>query len=110
MTKKELEKNTLKVALGNELSIEFVNEILFEYKFKRVDFVTEPGDFSVRGGIVDVFSFSHDEPYRIEFFGDEVDSIEPLMSKLNSLPSALKKLVLFQMLQINLLKKNVRVS
>ena len=65
VTKKELEKNTLKVAVGNELSIDFVNEVLFEYKFKRVDFVTEPGDFSVRGGIVDVFSFSYDEPYRI---------------------------------------------
>ncbi|GGI56053.1 transcription-repair coupling factor [Winogradskyella haliclonae] len=75
VTKKELEKNTLKIAVGNELSIDFVNEVLFEYQFKRVDFVTEPGDFSVRGGIVDVFSFSHDEPYRIEFFGDEVDSI-----------------------------------
>ena len=75
VTKKELEKNTLKISVGNDLSIEFVNEVLFEYKFKRVDFVTEPGDFSVRGGIVDVFSFSHDEPYRIEFFGDEVDSI-----------------------------------
>ena len=49
--------------------------MLFEYHFKRVDFVTEPGEFSVRGGIVDVFSFSHDQPYRIEFFGDEVDSI-----------------------------------
>ena len=75
VTKRELEKNTLKVSVGNDLSIDFVNEVLFEYKFKRVDFVTEPGDFSVRGGIVDVFSFSHDEPYRIEFFGDEVDSI-----------------------------------
>ncbi len=49
--------------------------MLFEYKFKRTDFVTEPGEFSVRGGILDVFSFSNDEPYRIEFFGDEVDSI-----------------------------------
>ena len=75
VTKKELEKNTLKISVGNNLSIDFVNEVLFEYKFKRVDFVTEPGDFSVRGGIVDVFSFSHDEPYRIEFFGNEVDSI-----------------------------------
>ena len=75
VTKRELEKNTLKVAVGDELSIDFVNEVLFEYKFKRVDFVTEPGEFSVRGGIIDVFSFSHDEPYRIEFFGDEVDSI-----------------------------------
>ena len=75
VTRRELEKNTLKVAVNDNLSIDFVNEVLFEYKFKRVDFVTEPGEFSVRGGIVDVFSFSHDEPYRIEFFGDEVDSI-----------------------------------
>ncbi|APY11115.1 transcription-repair coupling factor [Seonamhaeicola sp. S2-3] len=75
VTRRELERNTLKVAVGDNLSIDFVNEVLFEYKFKRVDFVTEPGEFSVRGGIVDVFSFSHDEPYRIEFFGDEVDSI-----------------------------------
>jgi transcription-repair coupling factor (superfamily II helicase) len=75
VTKKELEKNTLKVTVGENLSLDFVNELLFEYKFKRVDFVTEPGDFSVRGGIVDVFSFSNDEPYRIEFFGDEIESI-----------------------------------
>jgi len=75
VTRKELERNTLKITQGDNLSIDFVNEVLFEYQFKRVDFVTEPGEFSVRGGIVDVFSFSHDEPYRIEFFGDEVDSI-----------------------------------
>ena len=75
VTRKELEKNTLKIKLDDTLSLDFLNEVLFEYKFKRVDFVTEPGEFSVRGGIVDVFSFSHDEPYRIEFFGDEVESI-----------------------------------
>ncbi len=75
VTKKELEKNTLKVKVDDTLSLDFLNEVLFEYQFKRVDFVTEPGEFSVRGGIVDVFSFSHDEPYRIEFFGDDVDSI-----------------------------------
>lgn len=75
VTRKELDKNTLKIKLEDTLSLDFFNEVLFEYKFKRVDFVTEPGEFSVRGGIVDVFSFSHDEPYRIEFFGDEVESI-----------------------------------
>ena len=75
VTRKELERNTLKISLNDQLSIDFVNEVLFEYKFKRTDFVTEPGEFSVRGGILDVFSFSNDEPYRIEFFGDEVDSI-----------------------------------
>ncbi|MES2812251.1 MAG: transcription-repair coupling factor [Bacteroidota bacterium] len=75
VTKKELEKNTLKIAAGDNLSIDFINEVLFEYNFKRVDFITEPGEFSVRGGILDVFSFSNDNPYRIEFFGNEVDSI-----------------------------------
>jgi transcription-repair coupling factor (superfamily II helicase) len=75
VTRKELEKNTLKIAVGDQISIEFANEVLFEYKFKRVDFVTDPGEFSVRGGILDVFSFSNDEPYRIEFFGNEIDSI-----------------------------------
>jgi transcription-repair coupling factor (superfamily II helicase) len=75
VTKKELEKNTLKVRVSDNLSLDFVNEILFEYNFNRVDFVTEPGEFSVRGGIIDVFSFSNNDPYRIEFFGDEIDSI-----------------------------------
>ncbi|NJB36435.1 transcription-repair coupling factor [Croceivirga sp. JEA036] len=75
VTRKELEKSTLKIKLDDTLSLDFLNEVLFEYKFKRVDFVTEPGEFSVRGGIVDVFSFSHDKPYRLEFFGDQVDSI-----------------------------------
>ncbi len=75
VTRKELERNTLKLAVGEEVSVDFVNEVLFEYHFKRTDFVTEPGEFSVRGGILDVFSFSNDEPYRIEFFGNEVESI-----------------------------------
>lgn len=75
ITRKELERNTLKITVGDKLSLDFINETLFEYHFKRTDFVTEPGEFAVRGGIVDVFSFSNDEPYRIEFFGDEIDSI-----------------------------------
>ncbi|WP_370424616.1 transcription-repair coupling factor [Tenacibaculum dicentrarchi] len=75
VTKKKLDKNTLKITVGENISPDFVNEVLFEYHFNRVDFVTEPGDFSVRGGIIDVFSFSNDEPYRMEFFGDEVESI-----------------------------------
>ncbi len=75
VTRKDLDKNTFKIKVGDELSLDFINEVLFEYDFKRVDFVVEPGEFSVRGGIIDVFSFSDDQPFRIEFFGDEVDSI-----------------------------------
>jgi len=70
-----LEKNTLEITVNTKLSLDFINEFLFEYEFDRTDFVYEPGQFSIRGGIVDIFSFSHDLPYRIEFFGDVVESI-----------------------------------
>lgn len=75
ITRKQLNANTLKIKEGDSLGIDFLNETLFEYRFERVDFVTGPGQFSVRGGIVDVFSFSNDLPYRIEFFDDDVESI-----------------------------------
>ncbi len=73
--RKALEKNTLEIATGNKLNIDFINEFLIAYDFERVEFVYEPGQFSVRGGIVDIFSFSHDLPYRIEFFADFIESI-----------------------------------
>jgi len=73
--KKEIKKRILKISKGQILNLENLNEQLFEFEFNREDFVIEPGDFSVRGGIVDVFSYSNNLPYRIEFFGDEVESI-----------------------------------
>lgn len=72
---KVLTKNTMRLEVGKTYSIDFINELLLEYQFDRVDFVYEPGQFSIRGGIVDVFSFSNDHPFRIEFFGDEVETI-----------------------------------
>ncbi len=75
VTRKELKANTFTLKVGDKLSTDFINETLFEFQFQRVDYVTDPGQFSVRGGIIDVFSFSNDEPYRIEFFDDEVESI-----------------------------------
>ncbi len=70
-----LTKNTMKLEVNQSYSIDFINELLLEYHFERVDFVYEPGQFSIRGGIVDIFSFSNDNPFRIEFFGDDVESI-----------------------------------
>ena len=70
-----LQKHTLHVKTGEKLSISFINELLFEYGFERVEFVFEPGQYSIRGSIVDIFSFSNEDPYRIDFFGDVVDSI-----------------------------------
>ena len=75
LTRQQLDKNTLTLKRGEHLSLDTLNETLFEYQFQRVDFVSESGEFSVRGGIVDVFSFSNDTPYRIEFFSDVVESI-----------------------------------
>ena len=56
VTRKVLSKNTLKISVGDLLDMDFLNETLFEYEFHRVDFVTEPGEFSIRGGILDVFN------------------------------------------------------
>ncbi len=75
VTKKTLIQNTIKLKTGAQLDVDGLNELLFEAEFKRVDFVTQPGEFSVRGGIVDVFSFSNDHPYRLEFFEDTLESI-----------------------------------
>lgn len=75
VTKRNLEKNTTRIHVGDEYAIERLNDVLYQYGFEREDFVVEPGQFSIRGGIVDVFSFSNNHPYRIEFFGDDIESI-----------------------------------
>ena len=70
-----LQKGTIAVRVGDKISIEVLEQALVDAAFTRVDFVYEPGQYSVRGGIVDVFSYSESKPYRLDFFGDEVDSI-----------------------------------
>lgn len=106
VTKRELERNTLKVSVGEHLSLDFVNEVLFEYHFNRVDFVTEPSEFSVRGGIIDVFSFSNDEPYRIEFFGDEIDSIRTFDVETQLSKEKLKKVSIMPNVENKTLQEN----
>jgi transcription-repair coupling factor (mfd) len=71
----ELSGKTLKIHVGESVETDFIIQVLCEYGFSRVDFVYEPGQFSVRGSIIDVFSFSCEYPYRIDFFGDEIESI-----------------------------------
>ncbi|MFZ4784047.1 MAG: transcription-repair coupling factor [Flavobacteriales bacterium] len=75
VTKKEMAKNTFDIEVGHKISLEFVDEIFHDFGFEKVDYVYEPGQYAVRGGILDVFSFSFDHPYRIELFGDDVESI-----------------------------------
>ncbi len=74
--KKNLRKNTLQLKRGEKLSIEFMEEFLRGYGFNKLDFVFEPGQYAVRGGIVDVYSYANDLPYRIELFGNSVESLK----------------------------------
>jgi transcription-repair coupling factor (superfamily II helicase) len=75
ISRRELSEQTFTLSLGEKYTLDFLDEVFIEYGFNKVDFVYEPGQYAVRGGIVDVFSYSFDHPYRIEFFGDEVESI-----------------------------------
>ena len=75
ISKKTLIANTLTVKVGDKLDTSFVSELLQDYSFELTDFVYEAGQFSIRGGIIDVFSFASEFPFRIDLFGDEVESI-----------------------------------
>ncbi len=81
LSEKVLKKEDFKaishhIKVGDQLDFDFVDELLSHYQFQQTDFVSEPGEFSVRGGIVDVFSYSNEKPYRITFFGNEVENIK----------------------------------
>lgn len=75
ITKKSLSLNTFRIKLGDKIDIAFLSEWLISYDFEKTDFVFEAGQFAVRGGIIDIFSFSNEYPYRIELFGDDIESI-----------------------------------
>jgi transcription-repair coupling factor (superfamily II helicase) len=70
-----LNENRITVKVGEKLDVDFMMDVLIEYGFERTDFVYEPGQFSIRGGIIDLFSYGNDLPYRIELFDDEVESV-----------------------------------
>jgi transcription-repair coupling factor (superfamily II helicase) len=97
ITHKKLKKNTLQLIKGEKIPVSFVGEVMEEYRFTQVDFVYEPGQYSIRGSIFDIFSFSSPDPYRIDFFGDEVETIRTFdvetqlskgfLEKINILPN-----------------------
>jgi transcription-repair coupling factor (superfamily II helicase) len=70
-----IKESLLKLNVGDEVSHESIVESLFSSGFERVDFVSEPGQFAIRGAIVDIFSYSYNDPFRISFFGDEIETI-----------------------------------
>jgi transcription-repair coupling factor (superfamily II helicase) len=102
INKRSLASNTFSVKLKEKLDLTFLEEFLHNYDFEKTDFVYEAGQFAVRGGIIDIFSFAYEFPYRIELFGDEVDSIRTFdpgsqlsvetLEKVNILPNIQSKL------------------
>ncbi len=75
ITKQHLQQNSLNIHVNEKLSIAFLQEFFATYAYEFTDFVYEPGQYAIRGGIVDIFSYSNNAPYRIELFGDDVESI-----------------------------------
>jgi transcription-repair coupling factor (superfamily II helicase) len=75
INKKSLTQHTFSAKEGEKVDMAFLSELLLSYDFEKTDFVFEAGQFSIRGGIIDIFSYAHDLPYRIELFGNEIDSI-----------------------------------
>ena len=70
-----LNKQCISLHKEEQIDLEFLNEMLIELQFEKVDYVYEPGQFAIRGGILDVYSFGHEYPFRVEFFGDDIESI-----------------------------------
>jgi transcription-repair coupling factor (superfamily II helicase) len=75
INKRALRDNTFTAKVGEKVDLEFISELLATYDFEKTDFVYEPGQFSIRGGIVDIFSYANDLPFRLELFGKEIESI-----------------------------------
>lgn len=75
VSRKSLQEKTLRIRNGACIEITEIRKTLIDFGFKNVDYVYEPGQFAIRGSIVDIFSFSSEYPFRVDFFGNEVDSI-----------------------------------
>ena len=104
ITKRSLASNTFTINLKEKLDISFLEEFLHNFDFEKTDFVYEAGQFAIRGGIIDIFSFAYEIPYRIELFGNEVDSIRTFdpgsqlsvdeLQKVNIIPNVQSKLMM----------------
>ncbi|MEQ9229105.1 MAG: CarD family transcriptional regulator, partial [Cyclobacteriaceae bacterium] len=105
INRRSLTSNTFVAKKGESLSVDFINELLVEYDFEKTDFVFEPGQFSVRGGIIDVFSFAADYPYRLELFGDEIESIRSFDPESQLSSKELEQVALIPNVQTKLLRE-----
>lgn len=105
INKRSLVDNTFSVKVGEAVDMEFVTEVLGSYDFERTDFVYEPGQFAIRGGILDVFSFSNEHPYRLELFGKEIESIRTFDPETQLSIASVDKISLIPNVQTKLLQE-----
>ncbi|MEN2280788.1 transcription-repair coupling factor [Algoriphagus sp. SE2] len=105
INKRSLLENTFTASVGESVDMEFVAEILTSYDFEKTDFVYEPGQFAIRGGILDVFSFSNEHPYRLELFGKEIESIRTFDPESQLSISSVDKISLIPNVQTKLLQE-----
>ena len=105
INKRSLIENTFSARVGEAVDMEFVSEILSSYDFERTDFVYEPGQYAIRGGILDVFSFSNQHPYRLELFGKEIESIRTFDSETQLSIASVEKISLIPNVQTKLLQE-----
>lgn len=105
INKKSFVKNTFGIAVGDKLDTEFIAELLIDYGFEKTDFVYEAGNFSIRGGIIDIYSYANDLPYRIELLGKEVESIRTFDAETQLSEEKKKAISIIPDIQTKLLKE-----
>lgn len=105
INKRSLLENTFSAKVGEMVDMEFVSEILASYDFEKTDFVYEPGQYAIRGGILDVFSFSNEHPYRLELFGKEIESIRTFDPESQLSISSVQEISLIPNVQTKLLQE-----
>ncbi|HNS11802.1 MAG TPA: transcription-repair coupling factor [Bacteroidia bacterium] len=106
VTRRNLELNSIEMRIGENVSIDFISEFLLHHDFENVDFVAQAGEYSVRGGIVDIYSFANELPYRIEFFGDQVESIRTFSPETQLSVQAMNHVTIMPNVQTKLLEES----
>lgn len=109
VSRQSLVKNTFEIRKGDTMGMDFIVELLDTYGFEREEFVYEPGQFSMRGGLLDIFSFASDIPYRVEFFGDEIESIKTFDTETQISEKEVSQISIIPNIQTNFIKES-RVS
>ncbi len=105
INKQSLKENTFTAKVGENVDVAFIEELLQTYDFEKSDFVYEPGQFAVRGGIIDIFSFAHEWPFRLELFGKEIESIRTFDPETQLSKESIKKVNIIPNIQTQLLKE-----